>query len=673
MLVRLLFAAFVAGAVAAPSPQTLNSSLTLLIDNDLQGADNTVSNSGVLLLEARLQEDAVKTCEDLGEQLWSPDELGATRSIQSSLDFIKHIEQDLGLSQFWIAPKEKSGRTIGTDGRISLTNSHARLPVLCTQSAPFSNETFQDASEKWQVMVKSNNEYLTGFRDRFTFRCLGVRYAPQLRRFTYSMPYVGNGSEVSTTEHGSQCVQAGNVGSEDCLFLNIWTPYLPGPKFSKKKLKPVMLWIQGSAFTGGTANDPTTDGGNLASRGDVVVVGIHYRLTTLGFLALKDGVTNGNFGLADQVNALDWVRKNIQDFGGDPERITIFGQSAGAGSVRALMASPKSIGKFAGAIPMSNLGGINYGTTYSKYYTIDEEMEVAGNAILKETNCANATSQVECLRAIPAYTIAGHLSAVARYLVVDGTYLTSDGLRLEGPMLPVRIVMGITRDDGAPFISFPADATNATAYLASQGFAAPPAALFPIPDRANKTAALFDMASRLATDGIFRCADQVTAYAGLRSGRFAPVYFYEFNRTYQTTGWPGLDVCEAPRTAARPHGDPDAEYLKCHSGELYYIFGNLARQGPPMRDEHDLPFERLVLDAFAAFARTFDPNPDARFLAARGYASTLDEVRRAGRWLPATAESGMTMRTLQWSSFQGPFAEAEQCEALGLGLDYYLE
>lgn len=134
----------------------------------------------------------------------------------------------------------------------------------------------------------------------------------------------------------------------------------------------------------GTANDPTTDGGNLASRGDVVVVGINYRLGTLGFLALKDGVTNGNFGLADQINALDWVRKNIKDFGGDPNKITIFGQSAGAGSVRALIASPKSIGKFAGAIPVSNLGGINYGTSYSKYYTIEEEMEVAGNAILKK-------------------------------------------------------------------------------------------------------------------------------------------------------------------------------------------------------------------------------------------------------------------------------------------------
>lgn len=401
------------------------------------------------------------------------------------------------------------------------------------------------------------------------------------------------------------------------------------------------------------------------------MVGIHYRLTTLGFLALNDGVTNGNYGLADQINALEWVRKNIKDFGGDPDKITIFGQSAGAGSVRVLMASPKSIGKFAGAIPVSNLGGINYGTTYSKYYTIDEEMEVAGSAILEESGCANATSQVDCLRSISAYTIA-NLETVARFPVVDGTYLISDELQLEGPKLPVRIMMGITRDDGAPFISYPQTA-NQTEYLTSIGFDVPPADLFPVPNIANKTLALFNMSSHLATDGIFRCIDQATVNAGLQNDRFDPVYFYEFNRTYQTTGWPKLDVCEPPKTSSHPYGDPNAEYLKCHSGELYYIFGNLAREGLPMRDEFDLLFEQFIVDSFSSFARVFDPNPDTKFLEARGYNSTLRELERAGKWQPSTSEDSTTMRTLQWPSFQGPFPEAQQCEALGLGLDYYLK
>ncbi|KAI0382879.1 alpha/beta-hydrolase [Hypomontagnella monticulosa] len=669
MLLRLSLAVLLVGAAAAPSPQTLGSSLTLLIDNDLQGASGLASNSGALLLEARSLKDARSACEAVGEQLWSA-KLG-TKSIQSSLDYLKYTGSDLSTLQFWVASGSQAVEAVNINGSVLNTQSSAKLPVLCTNSAPFSNETSQDTSKKWQVTVTSNNESLTGFRDRFSFRFLGIRYAPQPKRFTYSVPYVGSGEEVSATAYGSQCAQPVNVGTEDCLFLNIWTTYIPGPKSSSKKLKPVMFWIHGGAFMAGTANDPTTDGGNLASRGDVVVVGINYRLSTLGFLALKDGVTNGNFGLADQVNALDWVRKNIKDFGGDPDKITIFGQSAGAGSVRALIASPKSIGKFAGAIPVSNLGGINYGTSYSKYYAIDEEMEVAGNAILKETGCANATSQVDCLRAIPANTLAGGLSTIARYPVVDGTYLTSNQLQLDGPTLPVRIMMGITHDDGAPFISFPTT-TNQTAYLTSQGYDVPSADLFPIPNIANKTLALFEMATHLATDGVFRCIDQATVYAGLKNNRFHPVYFYEFNRTYQTTGWPKLDVCEPPKTASHPHGDPSGAYLKCHSGELYYVFGNLARQDLPMRDEYDLPFEQLILDSFSSFARTFDPNPDAGYLVARGYSSTLGELGRAGKWKPSTSNGEMTKRTLQWPSSQGPFTEAEQCESLGLGLDYYL-
>lgn len=463
----------------------------------------------------------------------------------------------------------------------------------------------------------------------------------------------------------------GNAGSEDCLFLNIWTNYLPKPGCSsnKKKLKPVMFWIHGGAFTSGTANDNTFDGGNMVSRGDVVVVATNYRLSTLGFLALDDGVTNGNFGLADQITALDWVRANIQDFGGDPDRITIFGQSAGAGSVRAMMASPKALGKFANAVPMSNLGGISYGTGYSLYYTIDQEVQATANSILAATNCTNATSQVDCLRAVPATTLV-NVNNPARLLVVDGTYLTTDQLQLDGPRLPLNLMMGNMHDDGAPFISFP-QTTNETAYLASQGFSDPPASLFPIPAGANQTLDLYNMSSRLATDGIFRCIDQATVKRGLDTGRLgSAVYYYQFDRSYQLRGWPGTNVCEAPPTPSHPYGDPSLPYFKCHSGELYYVFGNLAFQALPYRDAADLPFERFVLDSFTSFARTADPNPDPGFLAARGFASTAAEIAAAGAWTPATA-GDLTRRLMDWPSSQSAFSEVPQCDALGLGLDYY--
>ncbi|KAI0480490.1 Alpha/Beta hydrolase protein [Xylariaceae sp. FL0804] len=684
-----LVVAAAAGALAAPSPQSLNSDITLLFDNDLQGAESPSANSAVLLLsEAQPLAEATRSCAALGEQLWSP---AAGADIQANLNYLAYEGVAAAGSQFWIAPDRAGARAIDVRGDVSAADARRSLPVLCAQSAPFSNATWQDNSTaRWQVTVESNNEYLTGFRDRASFRFLGIRYAPQPERFTYSVPYAGNGSAAPATAYGSECAQAGGVGSEDCLFLNIWTGHLPNgprsdsdPAQQQQQLKPVMFWMHGGAYTSGTANDPTFDGGNLASRGDVVMVAVNYRLSTLGFLALDDDQDDvrGNYGLADQINALGWVQRNIADFGGDPARVTIFGQSAGAGSVRAMLASPRARGLFAAAVPQSNLGGLNYGTTYSQYLTVPQEMALAGDAILAATNCSGAASRVGCLRAVPAATLVG-LADVARYVVVDGDYITSDQLQLGPglPPLPVHIMMGTCRDDGGPFITYPTT-TNESAYLASQGFAVPPAQLFPVPDLANGTLALFNASTRLATDGIFRCVDQATAYAGARDGRLGNVYFYEFNRTYQTEGWPGLDVCEAPPTPSRPHGDPDREYFKCHSGELYYVFGNVQRTGLPLRDANDLPFSQSTLDAWAAFARAHDPNPDPALLRARGrsYENTLRErelaaAQGSGPWTPAGANGQpATMRTLQWPSFQGPFVELAQCEALGLPLDYYLK
>lgn len=429
-----------------------------------------------------------------------------------------------------------------------------------------------------------------------------------------------------------------------------------------------MFWIHGGGYASGYGSDDTFDGGSLASRGDVVVVTSNYRLATIGFLALDDGVTKGNYGIADSITALDWVRANIKDFGGDPERITIFGQSAGAGTVRALMASPKAHGKFAAAIPQSNLGGLNYGKPYSEYYTIAEEMEAVGNAILSEANCTNATSQVDCLRALPTFTLST-LAAAADYIVQDGVYITSDRLPLTGPEAFYKLLMGVMRDDGAALIAYP-DTSNETAYLAEIGWTEPPADLFPIPNGTNQTLDLFNMTLRYATDGMFRCIDQATVYSGLQNGLWSEVYYYEFERSYQEYNWPNYDVCQPPVTAASPYGDPSAPYFSCHSGDLYEVFGNIAFQEQPFRDGYDLPFEQMVLDSWSSFARTYDPNPDPAFLKARGYSNTTKILERKGKWNPATKDN-MALRALAWPPYQGTFRESSQCDGIGLPLTYY--
>ena len=109
------------------------------------------------------------------------------------------------------------------------------------------------------------------------------------------------------------------------VFLNIWTPYLLAESKLSNDLKAIMFHIHGGVFQVGSGNDLLFGGGTLASQGDVVVVTLNYRLTTLELLALDNRVTNGNYAVADMIAALDWVRAHIEDFDGDPNRITIMG------------------------------------------------------------------------------------------------------------------------------------------------------------------------------------------------------------------------------------------------------------------------------------------------------------------------------------------------------------
>ncbi len=141
---------------------------------------------------------------------------------------------------------------------------------------------------------------------------------------------------------------------EDCLSLNVWTPALPEEPARSGTGRPVMVWIHGGGFTSGSGSVFLYRGGNLVRNGDAVVVTINYRLGALGFLGLPgpDGLM-GNWGLHDQVAALRWVRDNIAAFGGDPENVTVFGESAGAISVVALMAVPSASRLFRRAIVQS--------------------------------------------------------------------------------------------------------------------------------------------------------------------------------------------------------------------------------------------------------------------------------------------------------------------------------
>jgi len=162
------------------------------------------------------------------------------------------------------------------------------------------------------------------------------------------------GAIAPQIQGNAEAILGGTAGakSEDCLFLNIWTPACDGQK------RPVMVWIHGGAFVTGAGSTGTYNGKHLVARGDVVVVTINYRLGAFGFLNLKDATEGkcpgtGAEGVADQIAALRWVKQNIAQFGGDPGNVTIFGESAGGMSVGALLASSRARGLYHKAIPQS--------------------------------------------------------------------------------------------------------------------------------------------------------------------------------------------------------------------------------------------------------------------------------------------------------------------------------
>jgi len=218
------------------------------------------------------------------------------------------------------------------------------------------------------MIVEVAQGKLDGFAKDGVLRFNGIPYA-KARRWQAcepAEPWPGMrdasrfGAIAPQVKSAAEALIGGTPGeqAEDCLHLNIWTPSLDGKR-------PVMVWIHGGAFVTGAGSLGTYNGKRLAAKGDVVVVTINYRLGALGFLNLHDATDGklpgrGTEGLGDQIAALGWVRDNIANFGGDPARVTLFGESAGAMSIGALLAAPAARGLFQRAILQSGAAHIGH-------------------------------------------------------------------------------------------------------------------------------------------------------------------------------------------------------------------------------------------------------------------------------------------------------------------------
>lgn len=234
----------------------------------------------------------MNACSAMNEKLLSTAGPHFQQDIKQLLSFAS-INKYSSSAQFWVDSSTSSEcQAVSLSGRVRRVDCDRRLQPLCSQSAPYRRNTDTDLNPAFHVKVKSKQLTVTGYasiislpfrltnpfnrtRDHLSFRFLGIPYANPVERFAYSQVYNKNAS-ISALKYGPSCAQR-SVGSEDCLTLNIYTPYLPQDCAKSKNLRAVMLWIHGGGFTDGQSSDSVFDGGNLASRGDVVVVSINYR------------------------------------------------------------------------------------------------------------------------------------------------------------------------------------------------------------------------------------------------------------------------------------------------------------------------------------------------------------------------------------------------------------
>ncbi|BDG37411.1 carboxylesterase/lipase family protein [Saccharococcus caldoxylosilyticus] len=378
--------------------------------------------------------------------------------------------------------------------------------------------------------------------------------------------------------------------SEDCLFLNIWSPGADGKK------RPVMVWIHGGAFLFGSGSTPWYDGTAFAANGDVVVVTINYRLNVFGFLHLadlfgEDYAASGNCGILDQIAALRWVQENIEAFGGDPKQVTIFGESAGAASVGTLLAMPEAKGLFQQAILQSGSGALLLKSAAKATAMAEKILHQAGIR----------PGDRDRLLTIPAEKLLQAALSLGPQVsygpVIDGKTLPNHPIEAlkEGAARDISMIIGVTKDE---YNLFTLTDPSWTALSEQELLKRINKEVGPVPrevvdyylhqgDEAEPIwqKLLRIMTYRVFTNGMLRTADYQVEQG-------VNVWMYRFD--YETPIMGG-------------------KLKACHALELPFVFGNLHQPGItnftggwPEREQ----ISKQMHDAWISFARNGNPNHD---------------------------------------------------------------
>ncbi|XP_029310330.1 neuroligin-2-like isoform X2 [Cottoperca gobio] len=393
--------------------------------------------------------------------------------------------------------------------------------------------------------------------------------------------------------------------SEDCLYLNIYVPTEDDIRDRRKK--PVMLFIHGGSYMEGTGN--MFDASVLAAYGNVIVVTMNYRLGVLGFLSTGDQSAKGNYGLLDQIQALRWLNENIGHFGGDPERITIFGSGAGASCVNLLILSHHSEGLFHRAIAQSGTAISSWSVNYQplKYTKI----------LARKVGCTytETADLVDCLRRKNFRELVDQDIQPARYHiafgpVVDGDVVPDDPeiLMQQGEFLNYDILIGVNQGEGLKFVDDSEDNDGISAaafdYTISNfvdnlyGYPEGKDILretikFMYTDWADRDNGDMRRKTLLALFTDHQWVAPAVATAKLHAEFQSPVYFYTFYHHCQTE--------TRPEWADAAHGD-----------EIPYVFGvpmiGATDLFPCNFSKNDVMLSAVVMTYWTNFAKTGDPN-----------------------------------------------------------------
>ncbi len=394
----------------------------------------------------------------------------------------------------------------------------------------------------------------------------GVRAADKFSAICAQTPYPA----------GSLYASAPQPTSEDCLYLNVWTAAK-----AANEHRPVMLWIHGGALTRGSGSTPTYDGESLAAKG-VVLVTINYRLGVFGFMAHpeltkeSDRNASGNYGFLDQIAALEWVQKNIAAFGGDPKRVTIFGESAGSWSVNVLTASPLAKGLFHRAIGES---GGNFNPLKRLADAEQTGVKFAASVGAESLSALRQKTTDELMKAA---------SATPFPAVLDGWLLPADiyAIYATGKQNDVPIIVGSNADEGTSLSPWPSNGTAAAFEKQTRSRFGADA------DRALELyPAKSDDEARAAHYASFRDASfgwQMRTWARLetQTGK-SKAYLYYFSHV--------------------PPGPQSSRYGAYHASEIAYVFNNL-NVGKRQHEEIDDKLADLMSSYWVNFAKTGDPN-----------------------------------------------------------------